>query len=146
MKKLMCVVAAFVMAVGMISVSAQAAGKAGKDAKDGQGKGSPKQVIEVLQNAVAQLNLTDDQKSKINGFLDDARSKIKEIRANDKGDKQKAREDMLALRQNTRDSVMSVLTADQKTQLKDLLKEARADRRGKNADGPATAPATQPAA
>ena len=167
MKKLLCVVASFVIAMGVMSWSAEAAGgkggkgggadkkaarqagKAGKGAgaagQDGKGgRVPPKQAIDQLQEATAKLNLTDDQKTKVTGFLDDARAKFKEIREADKGDKQKAKEETRTLMQNTRDSIMSVLTDDQKTQFKELVKESRTNRRT-GADGPATAPTTAPA-
>lgn len=151
MRKLLSVVGAFAVAMGVMAWSAQAEDAAKPDrkqerrqAKDGAGAGekhAPGAVLERIQKVTAELNLTDDQKTKITGFLSDARTKLKELRETAKGDREKAREQVKAIVQETRTNVIGVLTDDQKAKLRELMKEHRGERKGGAGEKPAGKPA-----
>jgi periplasmic protein CpxP/Spy len=79
-----------------------------------------------LQEAVNELNLTDDQKGKLKDVFADAKTKRDSI-ANDSSLTQDQKKDkMKALHDDTMSKVNDVLTPDQRTQLKDKLAAAHA--------------------
>ena len=85
-----------------------------------------KMMHDKLQEALNDLNLTDDQKSKIKDIFSDAKSKREAI-FNDTSlteDQKKAK--MKELHTGTMAKVNEVLTPEQRTQLKEKLEAAKA--------------------
>jgi|SRR3974377_163630 len=85
-----------------------------------------KMMHDKLQETINELNLTDDQKSKIKDIFTDAKSKREAI-FNDASltdDQKKAK--MKELHTGTMAKVNDVLTPEQRTQLKEKLEAAKA--------------------
>jgi len=84
------------------------------------GKGTIQSPEEMRKHYVddmrSRLTLSEDQVMKLNLILDEARGRFHEAQA-------KMRPDMEAIRQNQLDSVRAMLTADQRTQFEQLIKE-----------------------
>jgi len=79
-----------------------------------------------LQEAVNELNLTDDQKGKLKDVFADAKSKRDSI-VNDSTLTQDQKKDkMKSLHEDTLSKVNDVLTPDQQTQLKEKLAASKA--------------------
>jgi periplasmic protein CpxP/Spy len=100
-------------------------------AKASPGKALPqtenrRMMHDRLQEAVNELNLTDDQKGKLKDVFADAKTKRDSI-ANDSSLTQDQKKDkMKALHDDTMSKVNDVLTPDQRTQLKEKLAAAHA--------------------
>ena len=81
-------------------------------------------MLQRVRKAADELNLSDDQKAKVNKMFDTAESELKEARDSANGDRQavaqKARETFNKLR----DDLTSVLDEDQKQQLRSKLQTA----------------------
>jgi Spy/CpxP family protein refolding chaperone len=86
-----------------------------------------------IQEAVGQLNLSDEQKVKINGILDEARTKAQAIRQEAAAQTRPEREPFRQLMQETRQKIHEVLTPEQRQKLRSLMPgrgEGRGARRG----------------
>ena len=99
-------------------------------AKASPGKALPqtenrRMMHDRLQEAVNELNLTDDQKGKLKDVFADAKTKRDSI-ANDSSLTQDQKKDkMKSLHEDTLSKVNDVLTPDQRTQLKEKLAAAK---------------------
>jgi Spy/CpxP family protein refolding chaperone len=78
-----------------------------------------------LQEALNELNLTDDQKGKLKDVFADAKSKRESIMSDASLTADQKKEKMKALHQDTMAKVNDVLTPDQRTQLKEKLEAAK---------------------
>ena len=75
-----------------------------------------------LEKALAQLDLSADQQTKINGILADTVAKIQTTKENMKGqDKKAIREAIIPIMKDAREQVKAVLTPDQAKKLHDLM-------------------------
>jgi len=86
--------------------------------------------LERLQEAVKELGLSDDQKTKIASILSDARKEFQAAREKEQGAGQEGREAMMKLLKETRDKVNQVLTPEQSQKLANMIEERRGDRPG----------------
>jgi|GEM_PF-2928280 Spy/CpxP family protein refolding chaperone len=75
-----------------------------------------------FMNLLEQLNLTAEQKSKVKAILDDSQRKILEVRSNNSLTTEQKRAKLEAIRQDTMNKIRSLLTADQKKKLDEILK------------------------
>ncbi len=74
-----------------------------------------------LQAQVNSLNLTDDQKSKLQVIFDDAKAEKGTITSDTSLSPDDRKTKMMALRKETRAKVMAVLTPEQRTELKQKM-------------------------
>ncbi|RYG35893.1 hypothetical protein EON81_11405 [bacterium] len=123
MKKLMI---AALLAVGLTSAFAQSAGpvtgeKAGA-AQGKAGKSGPK-MAKLTQELYAKLNLTVDQKKKIEDLDKSHAEKVKAARKENKGDKEGWKEKNKTFREEHEKALNAILTPDQQKQYKELRKD-----------------------
>lgn len=87
-----------------------------------------------LQSMLAKLNLTAAQKTKIKAIEKDAKTQVKTVKADKALSAADQKTKIKAIHKATRDKIMQVLTAAQKTKLKKLMKQANkpAGKAGKN--------------
>lgn len=79
-----------------------------------------------LQEAVNELNLNDDQKGKLKDVFSDAKSKRESIMSDSSLTPDQKKDKMKTLHDDTMSKVNGVLTADQRTELKEKLAAAKA--------------------
>jgi periplasmic protein CpxP/Spy len=72
-----------------------------------------------------QLNLTDDQKTKLKPILDDESSQMKSIHEDSSLSQDQKRDKMKELRESTDTKIEDVLTPDQQTKFKELNAERK---------------------
>jgi Spy/CpxP family protein refolding chaperone len=84
-----------------------------------------KMMHDKLQEAVNELNLTDDQKGKLKDVFSDAKSKREVIMSDTALTSDQKKDKVKALHQDTMTKVNDVLTPDQRTQLKEKLEAAK---------------------
>jgi periplasmic protein CpxP/Spy len=91
------------------------------------GKALPQQtenrrmMRDKLQEAVNELNLTDDQKGKLKDVFADAKTKHDSIMNDSTLTQDQKKDKMKSLHEDTMSKVNDVLTPDQRTQLKEKL-------------------------
>ena len=85
-----------------------------------------KMMHDKLQEVVSDLNLSDDQKSKMKDIFSDAKSKRDSIMNDTSLTDDQKRAKMKELHAGTMAKVHEVLTPDQRTQLKEKLETAKA--------------------
>lgn len=78
-----------------------------------------------LQNAVESLNLTDDQKPKVDSIFADAKTQRKTIFSDTTLTDDQKKEKMKELHQSTMTKLNGVLTPDQQTELRTKMAAAR---------------------
>jgi periplasmic protein CpxP/Spy len=81
---------------------------------------------DMLQQAVQELNLNDDQKSKVKDIFTDAKTKREAIFQDSSLSQDQKKDKMKALREDTLSKVNGVLTPEQQTQLKEKMEAAKA--------------------
>jgi Spy/CpxP family protein refolding chaperone len=92
-----------------------------KPAARGEGRqGFP--MLDRYKAAVEELKLSDEQKGKVEGYFADAKSQMTKIREDSAGDRQEAMKKSREVVDKLRENVASVLTDDQKEQLKAKMK------------------------
>jgi Spy/CpxP family protein refolding chaperone len=92
-------------------------------------------VLQRIQKVAAELNLTDDQRAKLQAIMADVREQVQSIRDKSQGDRQAAMQELQTLLRDSREKIMQLLTPEQSQKLAELLK----DRPG-HGNGPATRP------
>ena len=107
-------------------------------AREQMAQAGPLGILERIQKMAVELNLTDDQKTKIGTLITDVRDQAKGIREKAQGDQQAAMQEMQKLLRESREKVMQLLTPEQSQKLTDLLKERpiRGDGAGRATGGP----------
>lgn len=105
--------------------SAQTAGPAGGPPKVAAPRVLPR-LNRMRQEAFAKLGLTRDQKAKIKALNAELRQKVKPLVAERKAGAKVDRKAVQALRKDYRNQVMQVLTPDQRSQFKALMRDALA--------------------
>jgi periplasmic protein CpxP/Spy len=80
---------------------------------------------DAMKQAINSLNLSDDQKSQLSSIFADAKSKREALRADNSLSQDQKHDKMKAIHADTRAKINQVLTADQRTQLKEKLQAAR---------------------
>ena len=99
-------------------------------AKASPGKALPqtenrRMMHDRLQEAVNELNLTDDQKGKLKDVFADAKTKRDSIANDSSLTPDQKKDKMKSLHEDTLSKVNDVLTPDQRTQLKEKLAAAK---------------------
>jgi len=113
MKKI--IVSVFTLAVATLSIHAQ-----DMPAKKHHSKG--RHHTEVFQ----QLNLSEDQQTKMKAINDDFRKQAQELRKNDNITVKEQKDRFRALRDDHKTKMQSLLTSDQKTQLEKMKQNRKA--------------------
>jgi Spy/CpxP family protein refolding chaperone len=81
-------------------------------------------MLDRFHEAVNELKLNDDQKSKIDKMFEDARSQMKKLREEAAGDREAVAKKAREMFEKLRENIASVLNEDQKEQLKEKLQKA----------------------
>ena len=81
---------------------------------------------DALQESVNQLNLSDDQKTKLKDIFSDAKAKRGSIMSDSSLTDDQRKEKMKALHADTKAKVSEVLTPDQRAQLKEKMEAMKA--------------------
>lgn len=97
-------------------------GAGGAGGVGGGGQGNPRQMLETFRDAVHALDLTEDQKSKVDAAMEDARTQMRE--AAQGGDPTATREAFLRVSQELREKVGAVLTPEQRDALREKMRQA----------------------
>ncbi len=105
--------------------------------------------IEQMRHTLGELNLTDSQRTQINGILDQAAQDAKNLREEFKNaTPDQRRERLMAFGKQLREKVGAVLTAEQKTALREKFEARHGGEQGKGhgkgGHGPATRPTSRP--
>ena len=118
------------------SAFAQTAGPKGlAPASQGEkGKLGRKEMEKINEEILAKLDLTDDQKAKLEAHKKENAGKMKELRKGAKGgDKEATKEKVKAFRKENQEFMKNLLTKDQMRKMQQLRREAMQDR--KKTDG-----------
>jgi Spy/CpxP family protein refolding chaperone len=84
------------------------------------------QIDERLREALGELNLTDEQKIRVDQTLADTRAKVEALRADvQQTDPQVLREQARTIMQETREKIAEILTAEQRAQMLEKMEAAR---------------------
>src|SRR5205823_3548956 len=78
-------------------------------------------MMERMRESMSKLELTDDQKKRIEEVLADMRPKFQEMRGQAGGDRDQMREKMQPLIQEMRERIGQVLTEEQKQKLPEIM-------------------------
>ncbi len=106
------------LAMPVLPVSAAALPQATEQQKAG--------MHDSLQQEVNELNLTDDQKSKVQVIFDDAKVQRSTIMSDTSLSQDDKKTKMMSLHKDTKAKVMEVLTPEQRTELKAKMEAAKA--------------------
>ena len=91
-------------------------------------------VGERVENLSKQLNLTDDQKPKVQAIFEDEMKQRQALRQDTSLSREDRMEKMRAINQSTRKQIEKVLTAGQKKKWNEIMKENR-ERREERGEG-----------
>lgn len=92
-------------------------------AREQMAANGPLAMLERIQKAVAELNLTDDQKTKMQAIVADVREQAKGIREKAQNDRQAATQELQKLLRDSREKIMQLLTPEQSQKLAELVKD-----------------------
>lgn len=121
MKRTLCLLSASVLAA-LIAVPVFAADAPAPEKKPAAGQRRPS-VLQRTEDALAKLDLNDDQKAKTKALLDDVKKQNTEIRKGE-GTPADKRPKYAAVRKDMNTKLKGILTPDQQAKLKDLMKES----------------------
>ena len=122
--------------VGGWTPAVQAKAPANHNAPARTDKGHGEQLAK-FKAALAKLDLTADQQTKIDGILTDAKAQLQALRGEGKnGDRTAMRDKVRTILRDTHEKLAVVLTPEQKVKFRELMKEQRQGAK----------PGTQPAA
>lgn len=122
--KLKCALVMVVVALMSVSVHAEGdKGGEGKEGRRGPGGSGPGGMIEKLQKAAGDLNLSADQKTKLEAAIQSAKDDAKKIMEEGKasGDRKATMEAMREVMQELHEQVGAILTAEQKEKLRSAM-------------------------
>ena len=140
MNKMMTIVVVGIVMLGMAGLA-----QAAKPAKAAKGaKGEQRTPLAMVQRALEKLDLSDDQAKKIGDIISTAQQDLQQVRDDAKasGDKTAVREKVRTIMTDTLKKVSAELTPEQKTKLREQMKEFREQRKAQHSD---QSPSTQPA-
>ena len=127
MKKIL-LASILVAALGVSSSAvAQTAGPKGlvPASQDKKGKMNRKEMQKLNEEILAKLDLTDEQKSKLDAHQKEIAGKMKDLRKEAKGgDKEAVKEKMKAFRKENQSFMKNLLTKDQMRKMQKLRREA----------------------
>lgn len=126
MKRWLTTLAAGLLAAGLATAAlAQDAKKPGAPpAKPGAAQKGKGEGRKRMQELMAKLNLTPEQKTKVTDILKASREEGKKIRSGS-GTPEEKKSKMHELQQGTREKWMAVLTPEQQKQAKELVAQGR---------------------
>jgi Spy/CpxP family protein refolding chaperone len=128
-----CVLAAAL--AGGYTPAVQAAAPTSQNAQAGMPRGHGARLA-AFKAAVAKLDLTADQQTKIDGILADAKAQLQALRGQARtGDRTALRDKVRTILRDTHDKLAAVLTPEQKARLRELLKEHRQSEKAATSPG-----------
>jgi Spy/CpxP family protein refolding chaperone len=101
--------------------SAQSGTGHGHGAGEGHGRGMMMSSDEMLEHMSKELNLTDDQKTKIKPILEDQMKQMQDARQSTSGSQQDRRAKMKQIHENTMSQIRPILNADQQKKLEEMM-------------------------
>ena len=110
--------------------SAQSGTGHGHGAGEGHGRGMMMSSDEMLEHMSKELNLTDDQKTKIKPILDEQMKQMQDARQSTSGSQQDRRAKMKQIHENTMSQIRPILNSDQQKKLEEMM-----SRRGERGEG-----------
>jgi Spy/CpxP family protein refolding chaperone len=90
---------------------------------EGPGAGAP--GFPVIQQLIRQLNLTEEQKTEVRNFLEDARSQAQVVQRDTSLTRGQKIDRIDEIQQQTQQKIHSILTTEQQMQLEDLRKQTQ---------------------
>ena len=88
----------------------------------------PSERLAAFKAALAKLDLSADQQTKVDGILADAKAQFQALRAEAKpGDRAVLRDKVRTILRDTHDKLATVLTPEQKAKFRELMREHRQD-------------------
>ena len=93
----------------------------GHGAGEGHGRGMGMNPDAMLEHMSTELNLTDDQKTKIKPILEEQSKQMQDLRQNTSVSEQDRRTKMKQIHDNTMSQVRSILTSDQQKKLDEMM-------------------------
>lgn len=110
--------------------SAQSGTGHGHGAGEGHGRGMMMNSDEMLDHMSKELNLTDDQKTKIKPILEEQMKQMQDARESTSGSQQDRRAKMKQIHENTMSQIRPILNSDQQKKLEEMM-----SRRGGRGEG-----------
>ena len=118
-----CVMAAALVGGWTPAVQAKAPTSQKATARAERGHG---ERLAAFRAALAKLDLSADQQTKVDGILADAKAQLQALRGEGKtGDRAALRDKVRTILRETHDKLAAVLTPEQKAKLRELMKEHR---------------------
>ena len=93
----------------------------GHGAGEGRGRGMGMDPEAMLEHMSKELNLTDDQKTKIKPILEDQSKQMQDLRQNTSTSPEDRHAKMKQIHENTMSQVRSILTSDQQKKLDEMM-------------------------
>ena len=119
--------AAFAAAPQDAQSSQQPSAQSGKGhahgAGEGHGRGMGMNPDAMLEHMSTELNLTDDQKTKIKPILEEQSKQMQDLRQNTSTSEQDRRAKMKQIHENTMSQVRAILTSDQQKKLDEMMSQ-----------------------
>jgi len=101
--------------------SAQSKTGHGHGAGEGQGRGMGMNPDAMLEHMSKELNLTDDQKTKIKPILEDQSKQMQDLRQNTSASEQDRHAKMKQIHESTMSQLRPILTSDQQKKLDEMM-------------------------
>ena len=90
-------------------------------AGEGHGRGMMMSSDEMLEHMSTELNLTDDQKTKIKPILEEQMKQMQDARQSTSGSQQDRRAKMKQIHENTMSQIRPLLNSDQQKKLEEMM-------------------------
>jgi len=94
----------------------------------------------MLEHMSKELNLTDDQKTKIKPILEDQSKQMQDLRQNTSASQEDRHAKMKQIHENTMSQVRSILTSDQQKKLDEMMSQRGEHGQGHNHSGDTSNP------
>jgi len=95
----------------------------GHGAGEGHGRAMGMNPDAMLEHMSTELNLTDDQKTKIKPILEEQSKQMQDLRQNTSTSEQDRRAKMKQIHENTMSQVRAILTSDQQKKLDEMMSQ-----------------------
>lgn len=109
-------------------------------ADEGHGRGMGMNPDGMLEHMSKELNLTDDQKTKIKPILEDQSKQMQDVRQNTSASEQDRRAKMKQIHENTMSQLRPILTSDQQKKLDEMMSHRGERGQGHSRSGDASKP------
>jgi protein CpxP len=103
--------------------SAQSGTGHGHGAGEGRGRGMGMDPDAMLEHMSKELNLTDDQKTKIKPILEDQSKQMQDLHQNTSASQEDRRAKMKQIHENTMTQLRSILNSDQQKKLDEMMSQ-----------------------